>query len=301
MTELEFRPWQDRDDLNLNELWGDAPSPSASAARALFRPESDTPVVRTLVAEREGIPVAAGYIVEASIHPGRAWAYVEVATQERRAGVGTALLTALREAVAGTRIDGLPLRAKVAPGAAGEAFAQAAGFRTLQRSRMVQLEAGALPAPDVDEARDAALHIEVVATGSVELTTALWDWYAAAHQDWDPAANPGIGRVNAMFLGEASGARAAAILRRNGKLRAFAISYAEEGDESPAELLVGTSVAEGAEGGSDDVRALIGQLIVDHPVEVEVDDSLGSVAEVVDEVVAAGKGRVVSETLVIGT
>ena len=97
MAELTYRPWRDGDDLTLLEIWGDADSAPAGQFRAALAPESDAnPWRRTIVAEDQGIPVAAGVVYSTKLHPARLWAFVEVAKDHRRAGVGATLVTMLR-------------------------------------------------------------------------------------------------------------------------------------------------------------------------------------------------------------
>ncbi|MGO4385829.1 GNAT family N-acetyltransferase, partial [Specibacter sp. RAF43] len=93
MAELTYRPWRDGDDLALREIWGDAESAPAGQFRAALAPDQDAgPWRRTVVAEDQGIPVAAAVVYSSTLHPARLWAYVEVAADHRGAGVGAALL-----------------------------------------------------------------------------------------------------------------------------------------------------------------------------------------------------------------
>lgn len=298
MSGLSYRLWREGDDLELLQLWGD---PERSAEdRALLRESSDEPFVRTIVAEDAGIPVAAGVISEASVHPERIWAYVEVARDHRRNGVGTALLERLRAESRGAK-----LRAKVTPGSPGAAFAGKAGLRPLQRSRIVRVDAGALVPVGLGE--DSGDKIEDLATGSVELTGALRDFYRAVHH-WDPPADLGLGRVNQLFLSEAAGARGAVVLRIGGKIRAFAISYERADPEAAADVLLG--YVPGGDADSDAhsteqavteraVRTLLALLVHQYPVELELDDSMKVLRGVVDPLIEAGTAAVVRETLVV--
>ncbi|MBT1002609.1 GNAT family N-acetyltransferase [Paenarthrobacter sp. DKR-5] len=297
MAELNYRPWREGDDRALNEIWSDAPS-AAAAGRELFRPASDTPWSRTIVAEDQGIPVAAGVVGEASVHPERLWAYVEVAKDHRQAGVGSTLLAMLRREAAAGPQAGKPLRAKVATGSAGAAFAASAGLKPIQRSRIVRVRPGALRLGGLAE--DSGQQVEDLATGSVELTRALWDFYTAVHT-WDPPADLGLGRVNQLFLSEGAGAHGAVVLREQGAIKAFAISYslpaADAPEDAAADVLLGYDTT--APGTEAAVEKLLALLVHRYPVELELDDSMTALAAVVDPLIAAGTADVLSETLVV--
>ncbi|GAB3558762.1 GNAT family N-acetyltransferase [Spelaeicoccus albus] len=300
MPEIELRPWQSGDDLALGQLWSDADAPELAASRAGLAEDADSPFRRTIVAQRDGLPVAAGFVAESTVHPERLWVYVEVTREERRGGLGSRILGALRAAADDAGFSGRRLRAKVSVGTPGEQFASRHGFAVLERSRMIEVPAGVLPVAGPEDFENTDLDIEVVATGSVELTEALWSWYRRIHH-WDPPADLGLGRVNAVFLSEEAGARGAAVLRRNRELRSFAVSYAEEGSELPTQLLLGTADHDDISGNADDVLALLGQLAATHPVVVETDDSMGVVVRVLDDLVAKDTARVVGDaTLVVG-
>ena len=63
----------------------------------------------------------------------------------------------------------------------------------IQRSRLVHIDAGAIPPVSLreDENGKPTQAIEDLATGSVELTSKLWEFYRDSH-DWDV---PRRGRV----------------------------------------------------------------------------------------------------------
>lgn len=295
MTELTYRSWQDSDGAALNDLWGDAQH-DAIAGRELFRGSTDTPFSRTIVAEDQGIPVAAAVVAEATVHPERLWAYIEVAKDHRRAGVGSTLLAMLRREVADAGTFSSRLRAKVSPATAGAHFAAAAGMTPIQRSRIVRVQPSALPLSGISE--DSKANIEDLATGSVELTRALWNFYVSVHQ-WDPPADLGLGRVNQLFLSESAGAHGAVVLREHGAIRAFAVSYSQpqmeaDADQPPADVLFGYDPA--AADSIQPVQTLLALLAHQYPVEVEVDDAMTALTAVVDPLITAGGAAVVSET-----
>lgn len=298
MAELTYRPWKDSDGAALNDIWGDAEH-AAVAGRELFREGSDTPFSRTIVAEDKTIPVAAGVVAEAGVHPERLWAYIEVAKDHRNHGVAATLLAMLRQEVEAAETSTSRLRAKVGPGTAGEAFATSAGLGPIQRSRIVRVSPGSLRIGDLAE--DESRKVEDLATGSVELTQALWDFYRNVHQ-WDPPADIGIGKVNQLFLGPESGAHGAVVLRAEGRILAFAISYTQpqedpEAAQPPADVLLGYDTAAAASG--DGVRQLLALLTHQYPVEVEVDDSMKVLCDVVDPLIESGSAVVISETNIV--
>lgn len=298
MTELTYRPWDPSDGAALNDIWGDAEH-DAIGGRELFREPTEAPFSRTIVAEDEGIPVAAAVVAEAGVHPERLWAYIEVAKDHRGHGVGATLLAMLRQEAERAATSTQRLRAKVGPDTAGAAFAASSGLKPIQRSRIIRVAPGSLRLEGISE--DSRKDVEELATGSVELTRALWDFYVNVHQ-WDPPADIGIGKVNQLFLGEAAGAHGAVVLREHGKIRAFAISYTQpqedpEADQPPADVLLGYDTSDG--NAAEGVRQLLALLTHQYPVEVEVDDSMTALTAVVDPLISAGGAAVVSETDIV--
>ncbi|MDP9883455.1 GNAT superfamily N-acetyltransferase [Sinomonas atrocyanea] len=343
MAQLTYRPWREGDDRTLLQLWGDAEGASPAQFRGAFAPDSDgaddaapSPAAawrRCIVAEDQGIPVAAGVVYEAALHPARLWVYVEVARDHRRAGIGTELLQRLRGCTADVpaRIaeaagGGAPrLRSKVEAGSAGAAFAEARGFGLLQRSREVVVRPGALklpvfgdsPAADTGLGDDTSPLVEDLATGSVELSDAVGRYYMAVHE-WDPPAPLSVGRAQQLFLSDAAGAHGAVVLRapagsafgagvtpsKKGRLRAFAVSYAGPSSaaaEQPSEVLLGHEVRLDPADAEDAVRGLLALVAYQHPVRLEVDDAMGAVRAAIDPLLEAGAAEQVGpETLTVG-
>lgn len=330
MAQLTYRPWREGDDQALLALWGDAEGAAAEQFRGAFAPDSDGAAVahdgasspsaasspgtgspqpiaspgvwrRCVVAEDEGIPVAAGVVYEATLHPQRLWAYVEVARDHRRTGVGTELLARLRAAVGGAQ----KLRTKVTEGTAGAAFAEASGFTVLQRSREVLVRPGTLKLPVFgDGTEDTSPLVEDLATGSVELSDAVGRYYTSVHE-WDPPAPISVGRAQQLFLSDEAGAHGAVVLRapaasafgagvapsKKGRLRAFAVSYAGPATaaaERLSEVLLGHEARLEPADAADAVRGLLALIAYQHPVLLEVDDSMEAVRAAVDPLLAAG-------------
>ncbi|WP_343319927.1 GNAT family N-acetyltransferase [Arthrobacter sp. TMP15] len=328
MAELTYRPWQDGDDLTLRQLWGDAESAPAGAFRAALAPEQDkNPWRRTIVAEDQGIPVAAGVVYSTKLHPARLWAFVEVAKDHRRAGVGGTLLTMLRREVDGARAGGLvgtaALRTKVAPGTTGAGFAEAMGLAVLQRNRVVEVGPGALKLPMFGEGteEEATARVQDLATGSVELTDIVGRYYESVNR-WDPTGPLSPGVVQRMFLDDLTGAHGALVLRaepasafgtdvapsKKGKIQAFALSYSqgsiatsEEVAAAASEVFLGVEPTLEHEEAVQAVYDLLALITHQYPVLVELDDSMEALSAVINPMIAVNAAKVRgSETLVLG-
>ncbi|WP_298582458.1 GNAT family N-acetyltransferase [uncultured Kocuria sp.] len=317
LTGPGLRPWRDGDDLRLLEVWPDPETPQAAAFRATLRPDDDAPWSRTVVAEDSGVPIAAGTVYESALHPSRLWAYLEVAPDRRGEGLGRALLERLRTEAAGSPSGVQALRTKAAPGSAGERFARAAGLDPVQDSRVVRVEAGALPLQPLREHPDGtpAQTVEDLATGSVELTRALWAFYRAVHA-WDEPADLPVGRVNQLFLSDAAHAYGALVLRNGvgpgerGRISAFAVSYRpveldaapgdpapEDAPDAPAHVMLGWTPGDAAAGPA--LEQLLALLAHHHPVQFQVDGSMEPLTAVVENLLAAGAATVVESSVVL--
>lgn len=303
MAELSFRDWRDGDDLALLQLWGDPESGPAGQFRGVLRPPSDAPWSRCIVAEDQGIPVAAGAVYETSLHPDRLWLYVEVAKDHRRAGVATAIVERLRAEAAQSPSGVTRLRAKVEPGSTGAAFAAAAGLQPIQRSRVVVVQPGALPAPNPNGGAGPVL--DEAATGSVELTQAVVQFYNAVH-GWDRSAMT-VGRAQQMLLGESAGASGAVVLRdgpkeQGGKIAAFAISYTHSRTDAPSDVLLGYDPALSEDAARQALAQLLALLVHQYPVQLEVDDAMTALTAVLEPLLAAGTASVAgTETVILSS
>lgn len=316
-TTYTFRPWQDGDDLALLEIWHDAENPQAEAFRGFLREDGIEPWSRTIVAEHQGIPVAAGTIYETSLHNQRLWVYVEVATEHRGKGLGAELIRQLRELATDAPSGVTKLRAKVVPGSTGEGFAEKMGLKVLQRSRMVRVAPGSFPPVPLqqDEAERDLQAIEDIATGSVELTKKLWEFYQRSHQ-WDPPADVSLGYVNRAFLSDEAQAFGALVLRddiiaakragKKGEIIAFAVSYktlsekiagTEQADDHATELFFGYDFD--YPGAREAIMQLLSVLAYQYPVVLEVDDSMEDLKTMTDFLIKSGSATVESETLVL--
>ena len=333
---IAYRQWRDGDDLALLEIWGGPETEQARQFRGTLAPSGNKPWRRCIVAEDVvdgvAIPVAAGVVHEASLHPERLWAYIEVDRQHRRAGVGSTLLTMLRHEAEQSPSGVSRLRTKVEPGTPGAAFAEAAGLAPIQRSRLVVVDPGALRLPVFGDGSEAAAseQVEDLATGSVELSDVVGRYYTSVH-GWDSPGDLSIATVQRLFLDELSGAHGAIVLRapkasafgqgvpagRKGRLEAFAISYAElapadspAGDRAagegaapaaqPTDVFLGHEPKLSAEEAQAAVRDLLALIAFQHPVLLELDDSMEALRAVVEPLLESGKARVQgAETLVV--
>ncbi|MFD0047354.1 GNAT family N-acetyltransferase [Pseudarthrobacter scleromae] len=298
-----------------------------------------TPWRRCIVAEDVidgvGIPVAAGVVYEASLHPERLWAYIEVARDHRRAGIGATLLAMLRREAEHSPSGVTRLRAKVEPGTPGAAFVEAFELEPIQRSRLVVIEPGALrlpvfpakddgggPANDENAGSDVVMDL---ATGSVELTDVVGRYYTSIH-DWDSPGVLSMGQVQKLFLDDLTGAHGAIVLRaqpesafgagvapsKKGRIRAFAVSYAAPANpdaapgqedaaaETPTDVFVGHEPALAAADAAEAVRDMLSLIAYQHPVMLELDDSMTALRAAVEPLLENGKARLAgAETLVV--
>src|SRR5699024_6973250 len=205
---MPIRELSDGDDLRLNEVFADADTPAGHMARSLFRPSSDSPLIRSVIAEVvPDVPVGAAAIAESPLHPYRAWVHVEVAAEEQGHGQGRELFEAVCAETRGTALEGLDLRARVQAGSEGEGFAQAPGFTPSTTRRVTRGPSGDLPPAGCVRAED----LVSVATGSVKLTTAFLNWYTSFNRD-DSVGPLTFLQVYNAFLAEAAGAHGAALL-----------------------------------------------------------------------------------------
>ncbi|MET3720208.1 MULTISPECIES: GNAT family N-acetyltransferase [unclassified Arthrobacter] len=330
---IEYREWRDGDDLALLEIWGGTETEQARQFRGALTVSSagndGTPWRRTIVAEDVidgvGIPVAAGVVYEASLHPERLWAYIEVARDHRRSGIGATLLTMLRREAERAPSGVARLRAKVQPGSPGAAFAESFGLSPIQRSRLVVVDPGALklpvfpgkddggrPANDENAGSDVVMDL---ATGSVELTDLVGRYYTSIH-GWDSPGVLSVGQVQKLFLDDLTGAHGAIVLRaepesafgagvapsKKGRIRAFAVSYAQPAQDPTAatasaqghqatDVFVGHEPALDADDAAAAVRDLLALLAYQHPVMLELDDSMTALRAAVEPLLESGTAR----------
>ncbi len=293
---LTVRPWAEGDDLQLLEVWGDPENPMHHGDRGLLRPSSNEPWSRCIVAEHEGVPVAAATIFRSSLHPDRLSFYAEVAPEHRRQGVAAQLLEILEAELPNCGTQNL--KARVAKHSAAQCFLKDNGFQKVQRSRRVTVQPGVLKLPDLDAAQ---LDLEDLDTGSVELTQLVAEFYNAVHE-WDRAEMT-VGKAQQLLLAPETGASGAVVLRDvsdEGKkpILAFAISYTAERTEDPADVLLGWSPELDEEQAGSAARALLALVSARYPVTVEVDDSMGPLKQVTDELTDNGLGDSDFEALI---
>jgi len=304
MAEVSYRPWRSGDDLELLQVFGDPRSPQAHQDRTMLRADSDAPFSRCLVATVDGVTVGAAVVFASSLHPQRLWLYVEVAPANRRQGIGRTLVQRLRELLPGGQPSELKARYTVTAGDAAEAaagFCAALGLREIQVSRDVILEPGVLAEPDFETNERV---IEELATGSVELTKLVMDFYNATHQ-WDPAQMT-LGSAQRMLLDEHTGAQAALVLRdrpkqQGGNILAFAVSYIPARENAPSDVLVGYNPAFSDDEVAEAVRDMVAMLIHQYPIKLEVDSSMFVLSSLVDALQRAGQATVISTTRILAS
>lgn len=345
---ITLRPWQEGDDLRLLEIWGDPDTPQQHQDRTLLHesldPQAATAVSEILddgpvtsagtspaasgegwsvclVAEDDGVPVAAGTVATSRVHPQRLWLYVETAREQRGRGIGSALVTALQRAASLAAAAGRDLRSETSgavelktrfavgtgekSGAeqATEAFLTGFGLAPLQRSRRIAVGPGALALPHMESEADQPA-VEDLATGSVELTQAVAAFYTAVHT-WDPA-QMSVGRAQQLLLADSTGASGAVVLRdrpktEGGTIQAFAISYTPERTDDPADVLLGWNPELDQQTATQAVRTLLSLLTTQYAVQLEVDDSMTALLPVVEPLVESGHAQVLLDTRIWAT
>lgn len=294
---LTVRPWRDGDDLALLEVWGDPENPMHHQDRALLRPSCNDPWTRCIVAENDGVPVAAAAILRSSLHPDRLSFYAEVAPEHRRDGVAAQLLQILEAEVPNCGVQAL--KARVPKGSAAQCFLKDVGFRKVQTSRRVEIGPGALPIPDLEGSeRD----LQDLATGSVELTQVVADFYNVTHQ-WDRSEMT-LGRAQSMLLGPDTGASGAVVLRgpaeegEKGAIQAFAISYTPERTEDPADVLLGWDPQLDQDTIQDAVTQLLAMISARYPVTVEVSEATEPLTSIIERLLPGDLAEVDFEALI---
>lgn len=305
---LTVRPWTEGDDLRLLEVWGDPENPMHHQDRSLLGPSSNTPWSRCIVAEDAGVPVAAAMIFRSSLHPDRLSFYVEVAPEHRRKGVAAQLLDILEAEIPNCEVQSL--KARCAQGSAAQCFLKDNGFRKIQTSQEVIIQPGALPVPDVE---NLSVDLQEIATGSVELTQLVTEFYNAVH-DWDPSEMT-LGKAQQMLLSPESGATGAVVLRSTDgpqtadqevaepgdqaqQILAFAVSYTPERTDAPADVLIGWNPALSDEAAEQSVRQLLGLVAARYPVSVEVDDAMAPLKRIAEELTASDEAETDFEALI---
>ncbi|MDR8018217.1 GNAT family N-acetyltransferase [Nesterenkonia aerolata] len=284
---LTVRPWEDGDDLALLEVWGDPDNAMHHQDRSLLRPSSDKPWSRTVVAEDHGVPVAAATLLRSSLHPDRLSFYAEVAPEHRRRGVAVELLNLLQSEAENCQVQSL--KARCASRTAAQCFLKDNGFHKIQASRRVVVRPGALPMPDLETDQ---LDLEDIATGSVELSSLVTEFYNTIHT-WDRSEMT-VGKAQQLLLAPETGASGAVVLRDRApgakdRILAFAVSYTPERSEDPADVLLGWNPALEDDEAEAASQILLALLSARYPVTVEVDDAMAPLKRVTSRLIDEGQ------------
>jgi GNAT superfamily N-acetyltransferase len=267
--------WQARHRGGLERLLG-PPDDLLRQSRPVFGPAVDGPRWRfTLVAEADGEPVGSAVAFVPRWHAQRVWISVEVADGRRREGIGSALLEAVRERC---RSDGRPLRGKVFAGSPAAAFADARGFKVIQRSRTFRLDNG--------EAVSAGEFVIEAPAAPSAAAAAFRDFYVSSH-NWDPPGPMTIEDIMETHIAEA--VELIVVRSPAGEALAVGCLYDEDGELSfsggptdPADPRTGGAAA-----------ALLDAL--PKPVLIEADDSVPSLLAAL----STRGARVIDETHVV--
>jgi len=177
------------------------------------------------------------------------------------------------------------------------------------------VEPGALKLPVFGDGSEEAAseRIEDLATGSVELSDLVGRYYTSVHT-WDSPGELSIPTVQRLFLDDLSGAHGAIVLRapkasafgagvpasKKGKIQAFAISYAQPGmgqdgeqeqSGQPSDVFLGHEPGLDGDQARAAVRDLLALIAYQHPVLMEMDDSMTALRAVVEPLLESGKAR----------
>jgi GNAT superfamily N-acetyltransferase len=239
---------------------------------------------RTVVAETDDGPVGVATVFATRWHPERLWVGVEVAPACRGRGVGAALVLAAKETA---RSAGRPLRAKVFAGSPGARFAEAHGFRVLQRSRTFRLR----PPPAV-AGEDPAFGVDTDAAPEA-VASAFLQYYVRTHA-WDHPGEIGAVDVRRSHVDDA----VATLLVRDADVSVLAVGCLY--DETDGLLLSGGATRDDPCAGPAtrallEASAALARNLGQEDLLVEADDAA---SEVVDELDARG-GMVVDEVHVV--
>lgn len=209
---MQIRDWQDGDDLRLLELFGDPGNAQHHHDRAMLGPATQQPFGIGLVAVEADIPVAAGAIRAQPIHPQRMWCYIETAPLQRQRGIGTELFNQLVEHVP----EHTALKTRSVTGDQPTAtWLTNRGFSPIQHSQRVIVASRSFETN--------AIAVQPLATGSVELSKVVAEYYNATHT-WDPSELT-LTQAQQLLLAPSSGAQQAFVTRETTGIIAFAIAY----------------------------------------------------------------------------
>lgn len=210
---MQIRDWQDGDDLRLLELFGDPGNAQHHHDRAMLGPATQEPFGVGLVAVDDGIPVAAGAIRAQAIHPQRMWCYIETAPLQRQRGIGTELF---RQLVERAPTDTALKTRSVTGDQPTATWLTNRGFSPIQHSQRMIVAAGSFE-------NSTEIGVEQLATGSVELSKVVAEYYNATHT-WDPAELT-LTQAQQLLLAPQTGAEQAFVTRQDKAITAFAIAY----------------------------------------------------------------------------
>jgi hypothetical protein len=113
-----------------------------------------------------------------------------------------------------------------------------------------------------------------------------------------------LGSAQKMLLDDATGAQGVIVFRdrpkaRGGKILSFAISYEPDRIDAPADVLMGWDPALSDSDAREALRGLLAMLVHQYPVKLEVDDAMKPLADLTDELIAAGQATVVTTTIIV--
>lgn len=282
---MHIRDWQDGDDLRLLEIFGDPATAQHHYDRNMLGPSTVEPFGVGLVADDDGVPVAAGAIRAQAIHPQRMWCFVETAPLQRHRGFATQLLEQLQARIP----EGTAFKARSVSGDDQTAtWLQHHGFAQIQRAQRVVVAASSFEDPQHE--------VESLATGSVELSKIAAEYYNATH-DWDPS-DLTITQAQQLLLAPSTGAQQAFVTRESNKIVAFAIAYPGP-VPNVVDLFVGYDPKHTAP--TEHVHALLAVVGEHRSLGIDIDNSTKVLNALLAQAMAADTALVEHESVIWAT
>lgn len=282
---MKFRDWHDGDDLRLLELFSDPHNAQHHHDRAMLGPSTQEPFGAGLVAVDDDIPVAAGVLRAQAIHPQRMWCYIETAPLQRQRGIATALLNQLLESAP----ENTELKTRSASTDLTTAsWLTSQGFSPIQHTQRVIVASKSFEPADIE--------VQQLATGSVELSRVVAEYYNATH-DWDPS-DLTLTQAQQLLLAPQTSAQQAFVTREDKNITGFAIAY-----PGPVPNVVDLFIGHGPnhQDPTDHIRALLAVAGQDRSLAIEIDNSTTVLNPLIESAVEADTAMIEHESTIWAT
>lgn len=282
---MHIRDWQDGDDLRLLELFGDPLTAQHHHDRTMLGSSTQDPFGVGLVAVDDGIPVAAGAIRTQAIHPQRMWCYLETAPLQRQRGIATAIFDQLKERAP----ENTAFKTRSVTGDHQTAqWLEHRGFAEIQHAQRVIVASQTFDTTETE--------VQQLATGSVELSKVVADYYNATHA-WDPS-DLTITQAQQLLLAPQTGAQQAFVTRHENRIIAFAIAYPGP-IPNVVDLFVGYDPQHTDP--AQDVQALLSVAGQQRSLAIEIDNSTTVLNTLLENAVSADAALIEHESTIWST